>query len=82
MLMKGTLFYHLLAKHYLSKYPAPYLIPVDERPYFEFLSINNRYWFEKAEALGWREPSHEDEQNYLDTVRQNAGKLQTQKGDL
>jgi regulator of sirC expression with transglutaminase-like and TPR domain len=80
MLMKGTLFYHLLAKHYLSKYPAPYLIPPAERPYFEFLSINNHHWFEKSESLGWREPSPENEQNYLDTVRQDAGKLQaTQK---
>jgi len=82
MLMKGELFYRLLVKHYLSKYPAPYLIPVDERPYFEFLDINNRYWFEKAEALGWREPSPDDEKNYLDTVRQDAEKLQPQKGDL
>lgn len=79
MVMKGTLFYHLLAKHYLSKYPAPYLIPMGERPYFEFLDINNRYWFDKAEALGWHEPSKEDEQNYLDTVRQDAGKLKTEQ---
>ncbi len=77
MLMKGDLFYRLLAKHYLSKYPAPYLIPVVERPYFEFLDINNRHWFEKAEALGWREPSQEEEQKYLDSVQQDAGKLQT-----
>ncbi|MDD2738436.1 MAG: transglutaminase family protein [Methylomonas lenta] len=77
MLMKGDLFYRLLAKHYLSKYPAPYLIPVAERPYYEFLDINNHYWFEKAEALGWREPSQEEEQKYLDTVQQDAGKLQT-----
>ncbi|MDP1615219.1 MAG: transglutaminase family protein [Methylococcales bacterium] len=69
MLMKGSLFYYLLAKNYLRKYPAPNLIPPSERPYFEFLSINNRYWFEKAEALGWREPTPEDEQNYLDTVK-------------
>jgi hypothetical protein len=80
MLMKGTLFYHLLAKHYLSKYPAPYLIPLAERPYFEFLSINNHHWFAKAESLGWREPSPEDERNYLDTVRQDADKLQKSRG--
>lgn len=80
MLMKGSLFYRLLAKHYLSKYPAPYLIPPPEQPYFEFLDINNRYWFEKAEALGWREPSQEDEQSYLKTVKQGADKLQKSKG--
>ncbi len=80
MLMKGSLFYRLLAKHYLSKYPAPYLIPPPERPYFEFLDINNRHWFEKAEVLGWREPSQEDEQSYLKTVKQDADKLQNSKG--
>jgi regulator of sirC expression with transglutaminase-like and TPR domain len=80
MLMKGTLFYRLLARHYLSKYPAPYLIPPAERPYFEFLDINNRYWFEKAEALGWREPTKEDDVNYLKAVKQDTDKLQaTQK---
>ena len=75
MLMKGALFYRLLAKHYVKKYPTPNLIPEPERPYFEFLSFNNRYWFEKAESLGWREPTQEDEQNYLKTVKQDADKL-------
>ncbi|MGR8953450.1 MAG: transglutaminase family protein [Gammaproteobacteria bacterium] len=79
MLMKGSLFYRLLAKHFISKYPAPYLIPPPERPYFAFLDDNNRYWFEKAEALGWREPSREDEQNYLKIVEQDSDK-QNNKG--
>jgi regulator of sirC expression with transglutaminase-like and TPR domain len=72
MLMKGSLFYHLLDKNYVKKYPTPNLIPIPERPYFEFLSINNRYWFEKAESLGWREPTQENEQNYLKTIQRNA----------
>jgi len=80
MLMKGSLFYRLLAKNYIQKYPTPNLIPVPERPYYEFLSINNSYWFEKAESLGWREPSREDEQNYLKTVQQDADKLQKSRG--
>jgi regulator of sirC expression with transglutaminase-like and TPR domain len=72
MLMKGSLFYHLLDKNYIKKYPTPNLIPIPERPYFEFLSINNHYWFEKAELLGWREPSQVDEENYLKTIQRNA----------
>lgn len=79
MLMKGTLFYRLLAKNYLKKYPAPNLIPEIERPYFEFLAINNRYWFEKSESLGWREPTQYDEQNYLKAVKQDADKFQNKK---
>jgi len=76
--MKGSLFYKLLAKHYLTKYPAPRLIPVPERPYYEFLSINNHYWFEKAEKLGWQEPTQSDEINYLNKVKHDANLLQIQ----
>jgi regulator of sirC expression with transglutaminase-like and TPR domain len=76
MLMKGSLFYRLLAKNYLKKYPAPNLIPELERPYFQFLNTNNIYWFEKAESLGWREPTREDEQSYLKAVKRDANKLQ------
>lgn len=78
MLMKGSLFYKLLSKHYLNKYPTPNLIPVVERPYFEFLDINNRFWFEKAEKLGWREPTQADEINYLNKVKHDANLLQIQ----
>ena len=56
----------------IKKYPTPNLIPIPERPYFEFLAINNRYWFEMAEALGWREPTQEDEQEYLKMIQSNA----------
>lgn len=78
MLRKSALFYRLLAKNYLRKYPSPNLIPAPERPYFEFLSMNNHYWFEKAESLGWREPTQEDELNYLNTVQKYAKIRQNQ----
>lgn len=72
ILMKGAISYRLLAKHYLKKYPRPNLIPEEERPYFEYLSKNNHYWFQKAESLGWREPSQQDEQRYLETVKKDG----------
>jgi hypothetical protein len=78
MLKKGYLFYCLLAKHYHMKYPTANLIPIPERPYFEFLSTNNHYWFEKAESLGWREPTQADEQNYLNAVQKDAKIRQNQ----
>lgn len=79
MLMKGTLFYQLLAKNYIKKYPTSNLIPVPERPYYEFLSINNRYWFEKAESLGWRQPTKENNENYLKAVQHDANLLKNQR---
>lgn len=75
MIMKGSLFYKLLHKHYVNKYPTPNLIPVDERPYFEFLSINNLHWYQKAESLGWRPPTQEDDTKYLDMMKSNAVKV-------
>lgn len=79
MLMKGTLFYQLLAKNYIKKYPTPNLIPVPERPYYEFLSINNSYWFEKAESLGWRQPTKENDESYLKAVQHDANLLKNQR---
>ena len=75
MIMKGSLFYKLLYKHYVNKYPRPNLIPVDERPYYEFLSINNLHWFQKAESLGWRQPTQEEETKYLDMMKNNTVKV-------
>lgn len=79
MLMKGSLFYLLLDKHYKNKYPMPKLIPVDERPYYEFLSINNLYWFQRAESLGWREPTREDDTKYMDMIKEDAVKANINK---
>jgi len=78
MLMKGSLFYRLLAKNFIKKYPKPNLIPISDRPYFEFLSMNNHYWFEKAESLGWCEPTQAEQQNYLNTVQKDAKIRQNQ----
>ena len=75
MIMKGSLFYKLLNKYYLSKYSMPKLIPVDERRYFEFLSINNLHWFQKAESLGWRQPTKEEDANYLNMMKNNPAKV-------
>ena len=79
MLRKGSIFYKLLAKNYIKKYPTPNLIPIPERPYFKFLDTNNRYWFERAESLGWREPTQEDEENYLKRVQESAKLIQNQQ---
>ena len=75
MLMKGNLFYLLLQKYYVNKYPVPRLIPIDERPYYEFLSINNLHWFQKAESLGWRQPTKDDDANYLNMMKNSPVKV-------
>lgn len=72
MLMKGHAYYQLLSKHFIKKYPVANQIPMEERGYFQHLSDNNRYWFTKAESLGWREPTPDDEKAYQRMVKRNA----------
>lgn len=69
MLHKGTASARLIKEHFAKKYPSPSLIPQAERPYFEHLVQDNQYWFQKAEALGWREPTQTEEAKYLQSVK-------------
>jgi hypothetical protein len=70
MVRKGSVYYRLLAKYYLEKYRSPDEIPDRARGHYQYLSQNNLQWFAKAEALGWREPSKADDEEYLQKVRQ------------
>jgi hypothetical protein len=68
MLHIGAAYYRLLKKNFMSKYPTPKDIPIEARGYFDYLSYNNRLWFSKAEALGWRQPDEETNTKYLQNV--------------
>jgi len=71
MVLKGTASGRLVRERYVSKYSTPSLIPLEQRAAFESLAHNNQYWFQQAEALGWREPTQADDQSYLQRVRQH-----------
>lgn len=68
MLRKGSAYGRLAQMHFVRKYPQPNLIPPAERGYFDYLGKQNRYWFAKAESLGWREPSQDEEAKYIQTI--------------
>jgi regulator of sirC expression with transglutaminase-like and TPR domain len=70
MVRKGSAYYRLLGKYYLEKYRSPSQIPNRARGHFEYLSRNNIQLFAKAEALGWRQPSKEDDEKYMQKVSQ------------
>ena len=72
MLTKGSSFYLLLEREFVKKYPNPNMIPINERARLKYLSDSNRFWFEKAESLGWREPRKDHEADYLRTVEKDA----------
>jgi regulator of sirC expression with transglutaminase-like and TPR domain len=69
MLAKGQGYFLLLQRDFAQKYPAPKDIPAAEVSRFRELQRNNRLWFEKAEALGWREPDPEADARYLQMVK-------------
>ena len=74
MLRNGSVFYQMLQVYFVNKYPNPKDIPQSQREAFHFLSNSNRYWFEKAEKLGWREPNRDYEDKYLKTVKRDSMK--------
>jgi regulator of sirC expression with transglutaminase-like and TPR domain len=69
LLQKGRAYFLMARKEFFSKYPRPMDIPKELRPRYTELTDNNRYWFERAEALGWRESSAEAEAKYLQGMR-------------
>ena len=70
MVRKASACYRLLEKYYFSKYRSPNDIPDRAKGHFEYLSRNNLQGFAKAEALGWREPSKEEDEKYLQRIKQ------------
>ncbi len=71
---KGSAYYKLLEQHYIKRYPDPKLIPKNQQGYFRYLSDNNRFWFAKAESMGWRQPTSDYDEKYLQVVRKDAAK--------
>lgn len=71
MTMKGAAYARLIRKHFAEKYPTPNQIPDNYKGYYAYLAENNRQWFAKAEALGWRERTKEENEKYLQRVDQD-----------
>jgi regulator of sirC expression with transglutaminase-like and TPR domain len=74
MLFKGHCYYQLLAKYFLQQYQTANQIPLNELDFYRYLSDNNRYWYDKAESLGWREPTREHEEQYRKRMKRYAKK--------
>jgi regulator of sirC expression with transglutaminase-like and TPR domain len=68
ILAKGSAYSRLIRRNYISKYPMPKDIPVEERPYFQHLSKESEFWYAKAEALGWRQPDKAQESRYMQVL--------------
>lgn len=68
MLHTGSAYSHIIRARFQSRYRPPSDIPEEERPEFEHLAKQNRFWFARAESLGWREPDKSQAVRYMEIV--------------
>lgn len=66
MTLKGSAYGRL--NHQLQTGSPQFQRVANHQSYSQFYGLNNQRWFAKAEALGWREESREQQDNYLRKV--------------
>jgi regulator of sirC expression with transglutaminase-like and TPR domain len=69
MVSKGSAYSAEFRQKIQSKYPTFKETPDDLKPKAKELLTQNKYWFDKAEALGWREETVQSRQAYEKMVR-------------
>ena len=79
MTAKGHAYYGMLKRDYLDRFPSPTHMPAAERERYQMLSRNNHLWYEKAEALGWREQDRAADTRYRKIIDQ--AKSERSKGE-
>ena len=70
MVNKSSAYAGLMNKYYPKNQPAPNQMTERYISYLQYLSQNNRLWFAKAEALGWRQRGKEDDEKYLQIINE------------
>ncbi|PNS09105.1 transglutaminase family protein [Solilutibacter silvestris] len=65
MTIRGDAYYLLIEQRFKSKYPKAEQIPMNLRAEYLDYSRQNNAWYEKAEALGWRQWGPKEKQQYL-----------------
>lgn len=74
MIRMSNAYWDLINKYYAQKYRSPNDIPNRAKGHYLYLSQNNRLWAAKAEALGWREYRREDDERYLQSIKEAKSK--------
>jgi len=68
MIWKANAYYLQLQARYVRKYPDANDIPRALHDDFRHLSRENLAWFDKAERLGWTQPTPQQEAAYLQAI--------------
>ena len=65
MVRLGTLHARILDRDFHARWPDPADVPPERHAEYRERSAANAAWFGKAETLGWRQPTPEEESAYL-----------------
>ena len=74
IIRRADAFYSLLQTRYVKPYPQPDLIPPALRPDFEMLMRGNVGLFQRVEALGWHQPTNDEDAAYLKRIDKEKAK--------
>ena len=69
MARKGAAYGRLAVQYGAERTRSAGTAPPPPTWYYEHLSRNNHIWFTKAEALGWRQETRQEEQRYLESIK-------------
>jgi regulator of sirC expression with transglutaminase-like and TPR domain len=70
MVNKSSAYGGLMNEYYSEDQPAPNRVTERYISYLQYLSRNNREWYAKAEALGWRLRTKEDDEKYTQIINE------------
>ncbi|RMH92849.1 hypothetical protein EBB59_07765 [Lysobacter pythonis] len=69
MLQKGSAHYLIMKTNYMDRYPSQAAIPPEKQAEFAILARANILWFQKAEALGWAQPTTRQDTTYQQVIQ-------------
>lgn len=69
MIWKADAYYLQIQQRYVSRYPNAADLPLAHHANYRRLSQENLAWFAKAEDLGWRQKTPEQEASYLQHIQ-------------
>lgn len=69
MVWKANAYYLQLEQRYVQRYPNAADIPAPQQADYKRLSRENLAWYVKAEQLGWKQPTAEEEAQYLQSIQ-------------
>lgn len=70
MLFKGSIWHQALMRELAILKINNQRVTTQNKKHLDELLANNLSWFEKAEALGWREPPADYDQRYLNMIEE------------